>query len=580
MAFKELLRKQRMSGEGVISSLASAAAESMDVRNQLFTKNSFLGSLFPRVKGYKAPGATSRTSPTSLMSSTGGGMSDAKLDIISQNTKISAKNSMMMPSMARDMNLMRQNIVKLVKLSGGKASTKADMFFLRAAERERAYESQVTGEKSPTRVETGGQSDGESKSPINAFLKGLLALLGVGMILYFTSPGFKNFIQSQFASFSGLISDVLEPFAGPESSMVLMFSNLAKQFGVLGKAVAPLARKLGLFGSALTLIQGKAEATDAERLREIKNSGGTLSPEEQTRLDDFNKKTDFSRQTEQLESMMEVSDEPSAAAKAIKKFFRFGVGAGNDALNAAPTPSSSIPTPMPPPVGMEAGRGTNRAPTPVDGISLLNSVMDKEGIVDESIRARIFKLAQVESSLNPNARGPVLQSGMHKGDQAHGILQIMPKTAPEVGFSADDIRDPEKAAIAGVRYFMKNLNRFDGNLDAATVAHHSGPGGAQKWLATGNAGTVDLATGLSTNNYLAKVQGQAEMVASSPRISGSSIMTASAQMNTGMMASSQQPIVINAPTNNVSNSTSGGGGGGMPAVVDVDFMRYLVGRMA
>jgi hypothetical protein len=275
MAFKDILRKQRTSGSGAISSLASAAAmsgaEALDIRNYLFTKDSFLGALFPKVKGYKASGTTSKTSPTSLMSSSGvGGMSDAKLDIISQNTKISAKNSMMVPSMARDMNVMRQNIVKLVKLSGGTASTKADMFFLRASEREKAYESQISGEKSPTKVESGGKSEGESKSPIYNFLKGLLALLGVGIILYFTSPSFKNFVQSQFASFSGLISGVLEPFAGPESSMVLMFSNLAKQFGVLGKAVAPLARKLGLLGSVLTLIQGKAEATDAERLREIK----------------------------------------------------------------------------------------------------------------------------------------------------------------------------------------------------------------------------------------------------------------------------------------------------------------------
>jgi hypothetical protein len=83
----------------------------------------------------------------------------------------------------------------------------------------------------------------------------------------------------------------------------------------------------------------------------------------------------------------------------------------------------------------------------------------------------------------------------------------MPKTAPEVGFSSADIQDPEKAARAGVRYFIKNLNRFGGDMDAATVAHHSGPGGAQRWLASGSAGTRDVATGLSTNDYLAKVAG-------------------------------------------------------------------------
>jgi hypothetical protein len=49
------------------------------------------------------------------MGASSSALSDAKLDVISQNTKISAKNSMTMPSMARDMNVMRQNIVKLVQ---------------------------------------------------------------------------------------------------------------------------------------------------------------------------------------------------------------------------------------------------------------------------------------------------------------------------------------------------------------------------------------------------------------------------------------------------------------------------------
>ena len=155
--------------------------------------------------------------------------------------------------------------------------------------------------------------------------------------------------------------------------------------------------------------------------------------------------------------------------------------------------------------GAEASTG----PLNQDGITLLNRVMDEEGIVDSALRDRLIKLARVESSLNPNAKGPVISDpkSMHVGDRAYGLLQIMPKTAPEVGFSSADIQDPEKAARAGVRYFIKNLNRFGGDMDAATVAHHSGPGGAQRWLASGSAGTRDVATGLSTNDYLAKVAG-------------------------------------------------------------------------
>ena len=53
-----------------------------------------------------------------------------------------AKNTMNSNAMARDMNVMRQNIMKLVTISGGKASRGSDMFFKDAAARESAYESQ------------------------------------------------------------------------------------------------------------------------------------------------------------------------------------------------------------------------------------------------------------------------------------------------------------------------------------------------------------------------------------------------------------------------------------------------------
>jgi len=160
-----------------------------------------------------------------------------------------------------------------------------------------------------------------------------------------------------------------------------------------------------------------------------------------------------------------------------------------------------------------AGAPEASGPVNQDGLTLLNRIMDEEGITDSALRDRLIKLARTESSLNPNAKGPVISDprSMHTGDRAYGLLQVMPKTAPEVGFSPEDIKDPEKAARAGVRYFIKNLNRFAGDMDAATVAHHAGPGGAERWLKTGSAGTRDVATGLSTNSYLAKVAGQPSM---------------------------------------------------------------------
>ena len=63
MAFRDILKKQRESGKGLISSIASASnksmLESVDPRNKIFKKGSLLNSLFPNVKGYKAEGGKS-----------------------------------------------------------------------------------------------------------------------------------------------------------------------------------------------------------------------------------------------------------------------------------------------------------------------------------------------------------------------------------------------------------------------------------------------------------------------------------------------------------------------------------------
>jgi len=141
------------------------------------------------------------------------------------------------------------------------------------------------------------------------------------------------------------------------------------------------------------------------------------------------------------------------------------------------------------------------------GADLLNKILDQEGITDKALRARIFALAQHESSLDPNKPGPLIKKGMHAGDRARGLLQIMPKTAPEVGFTRQQVEsDPEKAAIAGVKYFLKNYKRF-GDFNAATVAHHAGPNSkaVKMFLATGSAGT-SRDVNQSTNDYLAAIQ--------------------------------------------------------------------------
>lgn len=424
MAFKDLIRKQRQSGSGILSSVGGAAGASMreavDIRNRLFTRDSLLGALFPNVKGFKADGKTTKTktSPSSLMSMGGAssGLSDAKLDIIAQNTKVAAKNSMVMPSMARDMNVMRQNIIKMVNLSGGKPSTRADAFFLKTSEREKAYESQMQETKTttPTKVDSSTAAGGDKKSFIGQFLSGLLAVLGAAIFLYFTNDKFK-----------GLIDNTVKEIVKSAINVIDSASKIGLGIGAAGVAgSAFLKRRMPGPGGRRGRGGGSGRGP----------GGGPARPAGQARPRDkwgrFVKYVEVKNPSlfkkigsRVLLGMVAFLTVPIlgwvfAAAKVIGslslawELFRMwqrlnkeeGEDIGEDtespapdpqdvinemesvplpgSLSAAPpapaAPASPTPTPAMPAVGMEAGRGTNRSPTPDTTKNLLDIIAKGE----------------------------------------------------------------------------------------------------------------------------------------------------------------------------------------------------------
>ena len=75
-----------------------------------------------------------------------------------------------------------------------------------------------------------------------------------------------------------------------------------------------------------------------------------------------------------------------------------------------------------------------------------------------------------ESSYNPRA---VSNRG------ARGLMQLMPVTAREMG--VENIFNPRQNIHAGVAYFKKLLDRYDGNVKIALAAYNAGSGRVQQY---------------------------------------------------------------------------------------------------
>lgn len=184
--FEQIYRQQTQAGEGTFSAIGSAARERARERadlRRLFPNTGMLGAMLESAfgkpyragqKGGKAGAMTGGASP----------LDDKSLNVIRMNTAIMAKNSMVLPGMARDMNVMRQNISRLTKHTTGSAATRADTHFLKAKEREASYESAIAKGSADKKSAVGKVAGGASSlfkslfGGIGSFLGGTLAIGG------------------------------------------------------------------------------------------------------------------------------------------------------------------------------------------------------------------------------------------------------------------------------------------------------------------------------------------------------------------------------------------------------------------
>lgn len=187
---------------------------------------------------------------------------------IEQKLDVIGKNTMVLPMMHRDLNVIRQSIIKLVRLQGGTQRDKADRFFLRASTREEAYEAQFKKKEeeksSATKVsrEKGSGSgilQGLMSGIMNTVLGGLGSLImkGVGIAVF--GKFIKDFIQDEeFRNtvltgivniFKGIGKFLLENEAG--KSLLIGISTLAGLVLTWKAAVSLITTGLASLGTRL-----------------------------------------------------------------------------------------------------------------------------------------------------------------------------------------------------------------------------------------------------------------------------------------------------------------------------------------
>ncbi|RWC69642.1 MAG: lytic transglycosylase domain-containing protein [Mesorhizobium sp.] len=98
-------------------------------------------------------------------------------------------------------------------------------------------------------------------------------------------------------------------------------------------------------------------------------------------------------------------------------------------------------------------------------VGLVKRVAREEGVDENLFMALVYQ----ESRFNPCAQS---------GAGAHGLTQLMPGTASDLGVNRYNI---ESNLRGGARYLKQQLKRFGGNVNLALAAYNSGHGNVQKY---------------------------------------------------------------------------------------------------
>ena len=572
----EIYKQEKQSGAGIGSAVGKRLGERLDPR-QIFDRSGVIATMFPALRSYSATkpmrgAATTPNAAAPALSLDASAFSD-----ISAASKISAKNSMVLPAMARDMNLMRQNIAKIVKLQGGTAATKGDMFFRRAAERESMFESafsKMTRKSGSVGFTAGGTKtrDGQTKeTALYVETSGILDGLLGGLVGGAAAGGIKGKLSGA----------------------------LAKALPFLASATLPVLGIAGLAGLLYFLI--KKDSGEAQTVDEIQEGGG-YTPEQQSRAAPAAEPFTVDEQIRARENMR-VSEDPNvrAAAAELDK---------TSPLPITTKPTSTI-TPEPvsgmdhPSAGAAMMPSVSTTTTPTTPSKVTSATVPSVSGLPIDYKAYAEKIGEKESGGKYDAVNTLGYLGKYQ----FGALALQDMGLVKKGTSLKGLDDPSNWNIEGGKQaFLKNaqlqedtmakytkqnfatLNRIGVINDKSSqqeiagylaASHLLGPGGA-KQLAQGNVGSD--AYGTTSASYFkvgSATQGLggaatvASAVPASPS-SGAVVASVSTTVADGQRTTggSSNVVVDNSQRTTVASSASAG----KPAsAYDKDMIDALVG---
>jgi hypothetical protein len=233
----DIIKYRRQQGGGVAGSLAGGIKEKFKEKfdpRQIFNQQGILTALFPGLKAFKATTGPKQELKDKVAPSISFDEIVPVLNKINVNTRILSKNMMVLPAMHRDINVMRQNIGKLVKLRGASATTKADMYFMKAKERESLYEEQFKKVSTkPTMIPTGGKENAQDESP------GLVSQVLSGIIGAISSLG--SAILKVFTTLGSIVKGLLVQLG--QAIFRVLITTIG---GFLAKSIADFIKNLGL----------------------------------------------------------------------------------------------------------------------------------------------------------------------------------------------------------------------------------------------------------------------------------------------------------------------------------------------